>query len=819
LPIIGNKSYIWAYVYDYDGVVVSVTADMTGLGQLEGNIISMIDRGSNLWESPQLTVNANWTNANIELSAMDNELQTVTGRMVLDATTAGGGGGSDDSGYEPQNIIYSKNNGFNIFEKDDWDANAFNATPTYTFALNADGAAVVVVSKSLLNTDSKNYISVIRADTKEVVYEKSTNAFTRYRYTSGYYSYKSYLDISTPDFDNNMRYIVQIRMEDNSNPTNKIFINHDITTGSGGSFPTMRTYNDTAYTKLDNTYYNNEVFYVEIKGTNLPAAGTFYPSGGELILRDFVGGTQVKMGLPSSSTAWNGPVSGMTRIDANTYRFTINLTAAKLGDSWIPGKNQAYVLAFDMFTLQNGTNYEPYLLDSVVYITSPVFSGGIAAGIVQGVTPAIPSYGATMGISAWVQSSSMLYYKNDNTWTPPEYMEPFNQWSDYRPQCLLTTSGDMNGDGANNEVVSYLTLTVPAADDSPSNAPIYQSYWVPKITLYERDNAGGWSSTVIKTMYQTGVADGSSNFYQVKSLAVGNIDKDDDKDVIFGMANGSLGICRNDGFWSYRELWKAPSGSSIISIALADLDPAGVHDRNRSLDIVVGCKDGKAYILKNTDGMGTFPAGGTKLVTTGLTSISSLCLGDMDNDQLNDLIVVGGNGANGYVCVGYNAALQGASPTVTSIAGAIAAFSSANAPKTNVTIGNYVSVDNYPDIAVAVGGMSIASGWGGVWVIKHTFAGTHTYLAPVRTITAIATDTEGPNCFAKIQCMISVDVDNDGLLDIIVGTGDWRASTTRNEWRGNVLIFLNKDGTGAFARYIVDNTGVPVRAVTVTRGG
>jgi hypothetical protein len=64
--------------------------------------------------------------------------------------------------------------------------------------------------------------------------------------------------------------------------------------------------------------------------------------------------------------------------------------------------------------------------------------------------------------------------------------------------------------------------------------------------------------------------------------------------------------------------------------------------------------------------------------------------------------------------------------------------------------------------------------------------------------------------------MISVDIDNDGLLDIIIGTGDWIRTTTRNDWRGNVLIFLNKDGTGAFARYVVDNTGVPVRAVTVT---
>lgn len=821
-PIIGNKSYLWAYVYDYDGVIMTVTADMTGLDIEGGPIIPLSDKGGNLWQSSYLNVTAKWIDANIVLNAMDNDLQSATGRMELDASTTTGGGGSDDSGYEPKNIIYSKNNGFNIFEMNDWDTNAFNATPTYNFTLS-DDAAVVVVSKSLMNADSQNYISVIEADTKEVVYEKSTNAFTRYRYTSGYYSYKSYLDISSPAFHDNTRYIVQIRMEDNSNPTNKIFINHELATGTGGSIPTITTYNDTAYSKPDNSFYNNEVFYVEIKGTSLPFGAIFYPSGGELIIRDFVGGTQVKMGLPSSSTAWNGPVSGMTPINNNTYRFSINLTAAKLGDSWIPGKNQAYILAFDMFTLQNGASFEQYYLNAVVYITSPVFSGGIAAGIVQGVTPAIPSYGATMGISAWVQSSSMLYYVNDNTWTPPEYMEPFNQWSDYRPQCLLTTSGDMNGDGRNSEVVSYLTLTVPAADDSPSNAPIYQSYWVPKIVIYERDTTGGWSSMVIKTMTQTGVPDGSQNFVQVKSLAVGNIDKDDDKDVIIGMSNGSLGICRNDGFWSYKQIVNLATvfggTKNIIAVSLADLDPiSSGHDRNRSLDIVVGCSDGSVFILRNTNGMGTFTVLPIKITNPALTYLTSLCLGDMDNDQAVDLVVVGGKAAGGSVCVGYNANLQGASPTMLEVQSARTELTLANAPKTNVTIGNYMTKDSYPDIAISICKNSPTSTYGGVWIIKHTYSGSHTYAVPVKVITDLATDVEG-NCYAKIQCMISVDIDNDGLLDIIIGTGDWRASSTRNEWRGNVLIFLNKDGTGAFARYIVDNTGVPVRSVAVTRGG
>ncbi len=89
-------------------------------------------------------------------------------------------------------------------------------------------------------------------------------------------------------------------MEDNSNPTNKIFINHNISTGTGGNFPTIKLYNNTAYTKLDSNYYNNEIFYVEIKGSGFPAGwAPIYQSGGEVIIRDFVGGTQVKSSAPS----------------------------------------------------------------------------------------------------------------------------------------------------------------------------------------------------------------------------------------------------------------------------------------------------------------------------------------------------------------------------------------------------------------------------------------------------------------------------------------------------------------------------------------
>ena len=81
LPVIGNTTYLWAYVYDYDGIIMSVKANMSGLGQKEGNTITMIDQGGNRWESGPLTVNKNWTGASTILTAVDDQGLTASARL------------------------------------------------------------------------------------------------------------------------------------------------------------------------------------------------------------------------------------------------------------------------------------------------------------------------------------------------------------------------------------------------------------------------------------------------------------------------------------------------------------------------------------------------------------------------------------------------------------------------------------------------------------------------------------------------------------------------------------------------------------------
>ena len=73
----------------------------------------------------------------------------------------------------------------------------------------------------------------------------------------------------------------------------------------------------------------------------------------------------------------------------------------------------------------------------------------------------------------------MLYYVNDNSWTPPI---PIDQdfWNAHRPQTLLSAGGDRNGDGLTREVIAYYASTVPhwyETDNNFANSLNEQTSW------------------------------------------------------------------------------------------------------------------------------------------------------------------------------------------------------------------------------------------------------------------------------------------------------------------------------------------------------
>ena len=383
--IISDLARFYVNITDANGDIVDAYVDMTNISDRMGgkDRITLTYQSGLLYRSEGVTVTPDWARIGsneVTIVVTDAAGHIVTSRMVLQAKLPDS---SNETGYEPPNIIYSKNDGFNIFKKTEWERDNFLATRgekfNYTFVLDSDDAAVIVVSKNLLNTEARNYIEVYDITTKEIVY-KSEMAFTRYQFTQGFYCYQAFINIDSPQFQTDERYIVNAVLKDNSMPSHSVIVSREISTRNGGDYPWMQTFVNRTDANASISFWNNNIVEVKING-NFPANTDWYGPAGDIIIRDFTGGTQmhwapaVPMGSPSYY--WNnGPVSNVVKIDSNTYGFAINLTAVKSGDAWVAGRNQAYTLEYDMFTLKDTSgNYFQYQLSSIIYISSPTFSG------------------------------------------------------------------------------------------------------------------------------------------------------------------------------------------------------------------------------------------------------------------------------------------------------------------------------------------------------------------------------------------------------------------------------------------------------------
>ncbi len=832
--VITELASFYVYIVDSNNDLQSAYIDMTGISdRLAGDDYIELNHVSGvLYESESITVTPGWRGGIVTIVATDRIGNMATAKLTLQATDPEGG---EETGYEPPNIMYSKNNGFNFFQKEDWLNHNFDATPQYSFVLDSEDAAVVVVSKNLLNTEAVNHLEVVNITTKKVVYSTDV-AFARYKFTSGFYCYQAFIDIDAPTFSANERYMVNVLLEDNAVPSHRIPVSHEISTRNGGSYPVMQTYQNRTDAKVTTNFWNNDIVEVKIKSDSFPANSVWYGGAGDIIIRDFSGQSPLHWApaVPTSGTPqyyWNGgPVSNVVKIDATTYAFAINLTAAKSGDPWSPGRNQGYILDYDMFTLKDTiipNKYYQFQLSSIIYISSPTFSGGIAAGFVEGVSPNNGGAGQYYeGNVDWIQSSSMQYYVNDNSWIPPI---PIDQdfWNDHRPQTLACAGGDMNGDGQSKEVVSFYASTNPhnyQTANNFANTNTASSHARINLNVF---NGLTWAVTELRA---TGNTD-------VKTLILANIDQDNDLDVIYGMRNGSVMIGRNNGdnpsSWQWTCVHMGSdsdnTAKSVVALSAANLRSGAIADNSsRGASIIVGCNDGTVYILNNTNGFGQWnykwsplnSLNKVKQVTipnSPVRRVSSMAIGDLDHDGSWDLAVMTTSSSNGgKLAICYNSDLIRAAPTYS----ALLLTGNMNFPdKTNMTIGKYLGADSALDIAIMSQDV-------GIFFLNHTYAlGVHSYtlVAPsgmtVDKFNTPATTTR----MTQLSCMISGDIDGDGLDDLIVGTmrnpsGETINGTTYYNRMSKGAIFVVVNGNASptgWQRYLVDDSGTPIRCLAL----
>ncbi|MHC1710467.1 MAG: type IV pilin N-terminal domain-containing protein [Methanomassiliicoccales archaeon] len=592
-PGLENRSMVlYVQVMDpNDDNITGVYADMTALGlglktltKVSQNLytVDITDKAKYIWDNRKIIISAT-----DDTGLSSSTLMTIRVNPASSGSNGGGGGGDG----EFPNFDISGLQGFALFEWNDWNLYNMAATNRNIFFKDTENAVVVMISKTVVNTIGKNELLVMNPNTKVVVPEVSStgtppNNFKYYGFIAGFYIYNSTIDTSTLGGN----YSISATLTDSKTRPDTFTFNTwmNVLTGTSDSdYPTFKTYKgsfslENEWTRFSVSDQSRNKILVEVQTED---AYAYQVGSGNVEIRDFVWATQVKRSpaatLPvnSSLNNWNGPVSNVWQISAGNgiYRFVINLANCTTGAEWLP-MNNAYILRFDVFK----TTGETFLLTKVIYIDAPTTKYDIVAGL------------ENPGGAAWNTQSSLFYYFNDNSWLPPTILETTADRKESNPVVVQLEAGDINGDGSGDfaAVMAYGVQTGGPFKPTSINPVIYQS-----------TSGSSFFKTLLPALSSAVIAD-------VHGLALGNVDEDDNLDMVIAHGN-TVYLYKNDGAWTRTPLAKPTGGyiGDILGVRIVDMDPpsATSNDPLRSYDIVVVTAN-RIYVHQNIDRAGNFYA-------------------------------------------------------------------------------------------------------------------------------------------------------------------------------------------------------------------
>lgn len=552
---VGKPLSFYVTVIDPNGNLdySNVTLNAVYVSGSTSSSLEMDYKGSNVFNYTLTPTMASESGTTVIITATD--LAGNTARALMDVVVyPKPGTTTNPSGGVPSTIEMSGLQGFNTFEKEDWNENNFSATPREMFDSGQD-VELVIISRLLVNLDIENTVFVLNGITKAEVRLLEMEYFD---YFSGIFVYTLAID----DLEDG-KYLLQIQLKDSYIPNNIFFAVAQIQVGSASALPEMNIYYDSAYTKQysiddddDEPFETTDIIYFTV------TANHGYPwlqYGGDVIITDFIGRQQIKRvpDLPTQTTTPPNPVKFVDR-EYNVYYFQLDLKKANQ-DPWLASTN-TYLLAYDIFKTYDADSEETEssVLIEKVKIAAPKFRLDIVAAI------EMPKN------SAQLAKDTMVYYENDNLWSPGDIIQGYPD-RNKEATGLFVETADMNGD-LKGDIVAIVE----------GEGDIQLNYYL---------NDGSWTNIRIADLTETPT-----------SMALGNIDFDNDKDIVVGFSNGRVTAYRNDGIWTPITL-SYDGGSPVTKVLMADLDiNKDTNVAGRSMDIVVGRNAGGIDIYQNYDG-------------------------------------------------------------------------------------------------------------------------------------------------------------------------------------------------------------------------
>lgn len=614
------------------------------------------------------------------------------------------------NGSAPPGLHYSGQQGFQIYNRTQFDTYFYNGTAQQTRSFKTSESVTVIIASRVLTPslvqNSFTMWSATGVPPTTVSPPTKTDAFTLADYVNGWYLYRYDFVLLTISPG---RYPIEVRLTDSAG-TNFI-VNDAISVltagGTAAEYPVLTTY-DENYVAQKLSFQASEKIGVKIRVENTNPAGT--PNTlimGDVVIRDYTSGVQIWR-APLNGYLASGPI-GTLSPDGLYYKFTIDLSKAD-GDPWNPGAND---YSLQIKALVDNTEEYYLVLQGQLEIISANKRPDIVVGLVE------------TGSNAWGTRDLADYYLNDNFWTRTTIQgspQGEGTGSTTGSQFNLVRFIDYNGDNSLDIAASASGLSADG-----------------RIHLYKR--AFDASGNVVWAR-QTSLPRIPSTTGDPLDMAVGSLDSDGDPEIAV-VYSGSVGYYNNNGTWG------SPNAVGIKNatvtngkfVRIVDLDGDGFNDLVvlTKTSTIVYWNAGTAYSIGFT--------GPTTVAIPGNLEANAVDVGALNGTGTGYRLVVGASDNNVWVTKQVTSATRGTLGYWKFSAGTTTGLKF-------VKLGNFDTTDALPEIMVGT---------------TTTFK---IYNHDWSQFGSTVTKWSGPDppAYGDFNAAGVADIDGDGDDDIIFGT-------------------------------------------------